>query len=79
MRCPLEEAERRERERGDRIQGLARLLFAAVHAHGRYDLEVDTAQLSAEECAARIRARLVDGPPPAAFRELAAAHRARAR
>jgi chloramphenicol 3-O phosphotransferase len=41
----------------------------AVHHPGIYDLEVDTAQLSPEEGAAAIRARMVQGPPTA-FREL---------
>ncbi len=44
----------------------------AVHAPGLYDLEVDTATLSAEECAAAIRLRLAQGPPPTAFLRLAA-------
>jgi chloramphenicol 3-O phosphotransferase len=43
----------------------------AVHVPGIYDLEVDTSLLSADECAAAIRARLCDGPPGAAFRQLA--------
>jgi chloramphenicol 3-O phosphotransferase len=35
----------------------------AVHAHGLYDLEVDTSRLSPEECANTIRRRLEHGPP----------------
>jgi chloramphenicol 3-O phosphotransferase len=42
-----------------------------VHVPGIYDLEVDTSLLSSEECAAKIRRRLDDGPPPSAFRQLA--------
>jgi chloramphenicol 3-O phosphotransferase len=37
-----------------------------------YDLEVDTSVLSPEESAELIRRRLDDGPPPSAFRRLAA-------
>ncbi len=44
---------------------------AAVHVPGIYDLEVDTSQLSPEQCAAAIRRRLDDGTAPSAFRVLA--------
>jgi chloramphenicol 3-O phosphotransferase len=43
----------------------------AVHAYGRYDLEVDTSLLSPRECAALISQRLADGPPGSRFHELA--------
>jgi chloramphenicol 3-O phosphotransferase len=43
----------------------------AVHAHGLYDLEVDTSGLSPEECAYTIQRRLENGPPPSAFQHLA--------
>ena len=42
-----------------------------VHSVGPYDLEVDTSELDPEGCAATIRRRLVDGPPPTAFERLA--------
>ena len=41
-----------------------------VHVPGIYDLEVDTSQLTPEECAERIARRLLDGPP-VALRRLA--------
>jgi chloramphenicol 3-O phosphotransferase len=44
----------------------------AVHVPGIYDLDVDTAALSPEACAAVIREHLDAGPPPHAFRRLAA-------
>jgi chloramphenicol 3-O phosphotransferase len=44
----------------------------AVHEPGIYDLEVVTSPLSPEECARLIRERLENGPPPSAFRRLAA-------
>ena len=43
----------------------------AVHLPGIYDVEVDTALLTPEECAAVIRRRLDDGPEGSAFRRLA--------
>lgn len=43
----------------------------AVHVPGIYDLEVDTATLTPEQCAELIRARLRDGPAPSALRSLA--------
>jgi chloramphenicol 3-O phosphotransferase len=43
-----------------------------VHIPGIYDLEVDTSVLSPEACAAAIRRRLDEGPPPSAFPWLAA-------
>ena len=44
----------------------------AVHVPGVYDLEVDTSQLTPEECAAAIRRRVDDPEPPTAFVRLAA-------
>jgi chloramphenicol 3-O phosphotransferase len=42
-----------------------------VHIPGVYDLEVDTSLLTPEQCAAAIRRRLDQGPPPTAFHQLA--------
>ena len=70
VRCTLEELERRERERGDRTPGEARLFEAAVHAHGAYDLELDTSVLTASECAAAIKHRLEMGTRPTALTRL---------
>ncbi len=47
-----------------------RLWQNAVHSHGIYDLEVDTAVLSTEECAEIIRKRLEEGGPFSAFKQL---------
>ena len=44
-----------------------------VHIPGIYDVEVDTSVVSPEQCAAVIRRRLDDGPPPSAFTRLAEA------
>lgn len=48
-----------------------RLWQERVHVPGIYDLEVDTSELSPEECAEAVRRRL-EGPPGTAFRELEA-------
>lgn len=55
VKCPVEELERRELARGDRAVGLARRQLSDVHRLLRYDIEVDTHEQSAEECAALIR------------------------
>lgn len=55
VRCPVEELERRELARGDRIIGLARSQFPEVQNFLRYDVEVDTHEHNAEECAALIK------------------------
>ena len=84
VRCPIEViVERRNagqagREDGyvrgsedDPIPDPVRRWQEAAHAPGVYDLEVDTSTLSPEHCAEAIQRRLVDGPLPTAFRELA--------
>ena len=72
LRLPREVAERRERERGDRGPGGASAFYDLVHAHGVYDLELDTAAASPMECAVQIKKALQDGHPRRAFRRLAA-------
>jgi len=42
-----------------------------VHKPGIYDLEVDTSLLSPQDCAEKIKQRLVGGPPSTAFQHLA--------
>jgi chloramphenicol 3-O phosphotransferase len=70
VRCPLDVAQARERARPDRVPGMARAQFDLVHAHGLYDLEVDTGCTSVQDCALQIKARLEDGVPPRAFARL---------
>jgi chloramphenicol 3-O phosphotransferase len=72
VRCPLAELERREQARANRMPGLARYQFPRVHRHELYDLEVDTSQLTAEECAQRIHEALRSTPEPQAFQQLRA-------
>jgi chloramphenicol 3-O phosphotransferase len=50
VRCPLEVADQREAERGDRMIGLARYQHERVHAHGHYDVEVDTSKMDVDTC-----------------------------
>ena len=69
LRVPLEVAERRERERGNHGPGGAAAFYDLVHAHGVYDLELDTAA-DPMGCALRIKSALHDGRPRRAFREL---------
>ena len=71
LRLPLEVAERRERERGDRGPGGAAAFHDRVHAHGRYDLELDTATLDPLACALQIKHALESGQPRHAVRDLA--------
>jgi chloramphenicol 3-O phosphotransferase len=72
VKCPLEVSEQRERERGDRDPGIARYQFERVHAHGLYDIEVDTSTLSVNECVSKITALIDHRPAKQAFQELAA-------
>jgi chloramphenicol 3-O phosphotransferase len=71
LRLPLVEAERPERERGDRGPGGAAAWYELVHAHGIYDLEIDTSLLSPLDCAHKIKAALENGHPRRAFRQFA--------
>jgi len=80
VRCPIQVIMQRRRDTGWNAESTAdspvplpvRLWQREVHIPGIYDLEVDTSSLSPAECAAVIRKRLADGPPPSAFHRLAA-------
>lgn len=72
VQCALHELERREREPGNRRTGQAWVQLQRVHAHGPYDLEVDTTQNSPRECALEIKRRMHDGTLPRAFGRAAA-------
>jgi chloramphenicol 3-O phosphotransferase len=72
VRCPLEVLEQREQARRNRTWGQARVQYDLVHAHGIYDLDVDTSISSPEECARKIRERIRFGDPPFAFKRLQA-------
>ena len=74
VRCPLAELERREHARLDRSHvGLARSHIDVVHAHGIYDLEVDTASVTPLDAAQQITHALEHARPFTAFSRLRAA------
>lgn len=68
--CPLAIAEQRERERGDRLIGLARGLFEQVHTDMLYDVVVDTAHQSVEQCVKGVLEALKTIPQPSAIQRL---------
>lgn len=72
VHCPLEELERRERERGNRRIGEGREhLEEGVHTWGPYDLEVDTFQNTIEENVQIVIAAIEAQAAPSAFRRMA--------
>lgn len=60
VRCDPAVAAARERERGDRVTGMAALQAQVVHRGIEYDIEVDTTEMPAVECAYLIAARVGD-------------------
>ena len=54
VHCRLDELEHREQQRVDRQPGLAREQYQTIHAHMRYDIEVDTSEQSVQDCATHI-------------------------
>nr|WP_197039603.1 hypothetical protein [Nocardia carnea] len=69
---PVWPGQDRERRRADRPTGTAARQLDSVHAHGIYDLEVDTGAASIENCSAEIKAFLARPPPKRAFDRLRA-------
>jgi chloramphenicol 3-O phosphotransferase len=59
LRAPLEVIEQRERERGDRVLGLARWQYDKVHGGMTYDLELDTSTATPDQLAAQIKQAFV--------------------
>ena len=81
LRCPLEVAEQRERERQDRPLGAARAVFTAIHDPGIYDLEIDTSVIAPRDGALSIKRLLAEGSFPDALvrlRSRFSEHRVRA-
>lgn len=70
VRCDLAESERREIARRDRQPGQVRSHFHQVHAHGDYDLSVDTTNTAPGACADQIVAALAARSRPSAFERL---------
>ncbi|MEO8551176.1 MAG: AAA family ATPase [Kofleriaceae bacterium] len=58
LTCPLDVLEQRERERGDREIGQARAQYQRVFQHATYELTLDTAKQSVDECVERVIAML---------------------
>lgn len=74
VRCPLDVINQREQLRPGRFPGTARGHFDICHAHGVYDVEVDTATTLPDECAAQVY-EVIRGSAPAAFESLRARRR----
>lgn len=55
IHAPLDVIENREKQRKDRVQGLARWQFEVVHHNVTYDLEIDNTSLSPFDCAKLIK------------------------
>lgn len=70
VHCPMAIAAQRERERGDRLLGLAAWQAERVHRGALYDVEVDTSLLDPDECAERIVACIANPPTPTAFERM---------
>ena len=83
VRCPVEVIWQRRRDSWRRDPASSteadRAVVArwqdAVHAHGAYDLEVDTSVLAPAQVADLIATRVAGGPPGVAFAHLAAPNR----
>jgi chloramphenicol 3-O phosphotransferase len=71
VQCPLPVLVQREYARGDREIGLAQYQYERVHRHNHYDVEVNTAEYTVEECVQRIVTVVVENPSPRAFKLLA--------
>lgn len=69
VRCRLKELDRRERHR-EVVKGLARSQYDVVHAHGVYDLEIDSEEYTPLECALKIKQALENGSAGKAFARL---------
>jgi chloramphenicol 3-O phosphotransferase len=54
LHCPLEELERRERKRDSRRQGFARAQIDNIHKLKVYDIELNTNELSVEQCTEKV-------------------------
>lgn len=70
VRASIDVVNAREDERPGRFPGTATSHFDSVHAHGIYDLEVDTGLESPRTCAEHISQRLDAQEPFSAFRHL---------
>ena len=65
VRCPLPVVEHREAARLGRFPGTVASHFDICHAHGIYDIEVDTSTATPEACAEQVADRISSAPPRA--------------
>jgi len=72
VRCAPAKQGQHEWESGSCTFDPAQAQLAAVHTPGVYDLELDPARFSPQECALQIKRRVLAGPPPLAMRWLKA-------
>lgn len=70
VKCPIEVIDQREQSRPGRFPGTAYGHFITCHAHGVYDIEVDTSELMPHACASIVADYVADSEPTA-FQELA--------
>jgi chloramphenicol 3-O phosphotransferase len=71
VRCPLSVINAREKERPGRFPGTAYGHYHSCHAHGPYDVEVDTSKGTPRECALQVKA-FMERKTPTAFQDLLA-------
>lgn len=74
IRCSTDVINERERARPGRFPGTALGQFEIIHAHGLYDVEVDSAQSAPRECAQQVIDCLRSPPRPSAFEQLRVLH-----
>ena len=74
VRCPIKVINERELARPGRFPGTALGHLDVCHAHNDYDISVDTAELSPEDCARKVLSFMSD-QSPAAFKRLKQHHR----
>jgi len=70
VHCDIDVLEERERQRGDRSSGLARMQFPKAHVEALYDVEVDTSTRTLEDCVETIVQAWRQPPAEAAFARL---------
>lgn len=72
VRCNLDELVKREKERGDRVIGLAATQVEWIHQPMQYDFEVDTTLGTVEASVAELLRWLANGPTPLALNQMRA-------
>ncbi|MEX0942474.1 MAG: AAA family ATPase [Pseudomonadales bacterium] len=71
VKCTREVLGKRERARPGRFPGTATGHYEVCHAHGNYDVEVDTSTMPPDQCAEQVRS-FISRNQPTAFTELSA-------